>query len=56
MNQVSSIVQFDKKLRQFTVDFVEDGENETAIFSTASEADAFVKTLWADGYTTLRVY
>lgn len=55
MNQASNTVNFDKHLKMFEVDFVEDDENETAVFTNADAASDFVRELQAKGYTELRM-
>jgi len=56
MNQVSPLVEYDKRLKRYTVDIIEDGENETLVFDDCNKASAFVKQCYADGYEQLKIY
>lgn len=56
MNQVSKLVRWDKVLKVYTVDFIGDGEDETAVFRDNNQACKFVKELQAKGYGDLPIY
>jgi hypothetical protein len=56
MNLVSPLVEYDKILKRYTVEFIEDCQNETAVFDNANDAEKFVKELRAMGYEDMEIY
>lgn len=56
MNEVSPLIQYDKVLKQYTVDIIEDGENETLIFSDPQAAAKAVSEYRAKGYEDMKIW
>lgn len=55
-NQVSPLAQYDKKLKRYMVEIIENGQNETLVFDNANLAEKAVKEFRSMGWEDMGIY